>query len=645
MDFSFPDSNKTLGKNRVSFVQAFAKNCRRSIVKMTTNSQSGHPGGSLSVLDFLSTLYVFRITKTDEKVVISNGHTSPAKYAVLAECGGADRKKVVENFRKFGSKFEGHVTRHVDGIPFGTGPLGVGFSAACGFALAEKKNNSGKRVFCTIGDGEMQEGQVHEAALFAAQQKLENLTVFVDRNHVQISGSIQKVCGLDVSAFFKSKGWKVVEIDGHNFESLWSAINLICRNGCPIAIVGRTVMGNGVPGMEEDGKVLNPKWHGVTAKPEIAAEMLASEKLQLSDEEKSALEDFRADRKFVPKKNNFPENLEKIPDVDPGVPRVYAADEKTDCRSAYGAALLDLAKKNSNILAGSADLSGSVKTDGVEKNLPAQYVEFGICEQNMVSVAGGLSLAQHKNSEKKWIPFVSTFGAFMTSRAKDQARVNDINRCNVKMVSTHCGLSVGEDGPTHQAIDDLGSFVGFFNTHLLEPADPNHCDRLIRFAASHEGNFYVRMGRAKIPVLTRENGAIFFDEKYEYKYGRCDLLRPGSKVTIVASGACVIEALRARDAAKNSDEIEIVITSSVKKFDEVLKKSVEKTHRVITVEDHNPSSGLGAAVAFWAAENGIALEKFETLGVKKYELSGTPAELYRSGKIDADAILEVLKKF
>jgi len=211
------------------------------------------------------------------------------------------------------------------------------------------------------------------------------------------------------------------------------------------------------------------------------------------------------------------------------------------------------------------------------------------------------------------------------------------------MVSTHCGLSVGEDGPTHQAIDDAGSFIGMFNTGVCEPADPNHCDRIIRYVASHYGNFYVRMGRHKLPVLTKEDGSIFFDKDYVYQYGKCELLRSGTDITIIATGACVIEALKARDAFTNPEKVEIIITSSIKKFDETLLKSLKKTKKVITVEDHNPYSGLGTAIAFYTQTEGVSLDLFQTLGAKEYQLSGKPAELYRAAGIDSEGIGKALK--
>ncbi len=275
-----------------------------------------------------------------------------------------------------------------------------------------------------------------------------------------------------------------------------------------------------------------------------------------------------------------------------------------------------------------ADLAGSVKTQYVKDEIPERHIECGVAEQHMVSCAGGMSLAG-------FTPFCSTFGAFMTSRAKDQARVNDINHANVKMVATHCGLSVGEDGPTHQAIDDMGSLAGFFNTLVFEPADPNQCDRMIRYAASHYGNFYVRMGRHKIPVLTKKNGQPFFSKDYQYTYGKCDVLRKGTDLTVVASGATVIEALRAVEILDAAHAVELIIATSPKQFDTTLFKSIKKTGRVLTVEDHNTLSGFGAGLARALQLKGITVDRFDMLGVKEYQLSGTAADLYDAAGISS----------
>ena len=435
---------------------------------------------------------------------------------------------------------------------------------------------------------------------------------------------------------FEGGLWHVIDVDGHDFEAMEKALEEAHQfKGKPVVIVGHTIMGHGVEFMAQEGREHKATWHGKTADKEKSDELLSSEELTLSEEEKSLLENFRSQVEWKPIPSKYPKQLSKL-DIDTGEAIEYAADKVTDCRSAYGNALLDLAKRNSQVIALTADLKGSVKTDGVADNLPEQYIECGIMEQHMVSAAGAFSL-------DGYVPFASTFGAFMSSRAKDQARVNDINYCNVKMVSTHCGLSVGEDGPTHQAIDDMGSFLGMFNTHVIEPADPNQTDRIIRYVASHYGNFYVRMGRHKFPNITKEDGSLFYDKDYVYEYGKSDVIREGSDITIAASGAMIYETLQALENINAS--VEVVAVSSIKKFDETLEKSVQKTGKLITIEDHNTLSGLGGQVARHLSEKGLMPEKFAMFGVEEYQLSGPANELYDEAGISSQKIAERVNSF
>lgn len=634
MTYTHPQIGKPLESQHVELLDTFKKGCIDSLLRMLKTSQSGHPGGALSSLDILSVLYAYRLAQTNEPFVVSNGHISPGVYAVLAEMNVIPKQEVCDTFRQLHSIYEGHVTRHVPGIPFGTGPLGVGVSVACGMALAAKRQEKDEMVFALMGDGEAQEGQVHEVALMAAKEKLSNFCLFVDYNQVQLTDSLEQTMPINIAGIFDAHGWNVHEIDGHDPMSIWEAINSAHDStNHPTLIIANTIMGKYVPGMEEDGEVYKPTWHGKAPQPDVIDEMLTH--FTLSQEEQASLDTFRKGHGYTPEKPVFTPSLEKMPDIKTGESIVYDQETVTDCRSAYGKALLDLAKHNANVFAMTADLGGSVMTKWVTAELPSQFAEAGICEQNMVSACGGMSL-------RGYVPFCSTFGAFMTSRAKDQARVNDINHTNVKMVSTHCGLSVGEDGPTHQAIDDMGSMIGLFNTHVIEPADPNHCDRIIRYVASHYGNFYVRMGRHKLPTLTKDDGSIFYDKDYVYEYGKTDTLRSGNAVTLVATGATVSEALAARDAS--GVDAEIVIASSIKQFDDNLADSLKKTGKVITVEDHNYQSGLGGAVALFAAEKGIALEVFKPLAVEEYQLSGKAMELYNNVGIDREGIVKALKE-
>lgn len=641
MPVRIPKIGSTLSREEIKNIELFARSCRRTIIEMTTEAQSGHPGGSLSSIDYLSLLYTCIISHTNDPVVISNGHISPAIYALLAELGTVPKKDVIDNFRKIGSQFEGHVSRQVPGVWYSTGPLGAGISAASGFALAQKlqsqKGNSStsiriKKVFATIGDGESQEGQVYEMMNFAAKYELSNLIVFLDYNQVQLSGGLKKIMPLRPAALFAAAGWEVISVDGHNIKKMWKALSRAYTiKNKPVIIIGHTVMGRDVSFMEQEGKKFQATWHGKAASEEEAQKALSE--LTFTPKEEQILNNFKKQLKFQTEKPKFLKSLTKLP-IKIGKPQTYSPKEMLDCRSAYGNALLDLAKLNKNIIALTADLSVSVKTDLLKAKFPERHIECGVAEQQMVSCAGGLSLSGY-------IPFVSTFGAFMTSRAKDQARVNDINQTNVKMVATHCGLSVGEDGPTHQAVDDMGSMLGLFHTMELEPADPNQTDHMIRYIASHYGNFYMRMGRHKIPVLTKENGTPFFDAKYKYTYGRCDRLREGNDLTLAVNGSMVYQALEAYSELKLQNiHVEIIIVSSIKQFDATLKKSLQKTKRLLTVEDHNTKSGLASQLALYLQKEKIVLQKFDIMGVDEYQTSGTAEELYERAKISPNYIIK-----
>ena len=626
---NLPKLGEKLNEEQINFLKTFTKGCRKSILEMVTNAQSGHPGGSLSSIDYLATLYAFIISQTGENVVVSHGHTSPAVYSTLAEMGYIPKDEVIRDFRKVGCIYEGHVTRHVDGVTYGTGPLGIGVSVGSAFAYSEKLKETEKNVYALMGDGECQEGQVHEMIHFAKHHKLNNYTLFVDYNKVQLTASLEETLDIDIIKTFEAGHWHVIEINAHDYTEIWDALseaNTITDR--PVVIIGHSIMGQGVDFMQETGEANKADWHGKAPKPEMIEEVL--KELTLSEDEEKALNNFREnDIKWKPNHAVFPALLSDM-DVNTGTPITYPADEVIDCRTAYGKALLDLAKNNKKVIALTADLKGSVMTKFVSAELPKQYIECGIAEQHMLSAAGGFSI-------DGFIPFASTFGAFISSRAKDQARVNDINHCNVKMVATHCGLSVGEDGPTHQAIDDMGSFLGMFNTMIVEPCCPNQTDRIIRYVASHYGNFYVRMGRHKFPIVTKEDGSVFYDENYKYEYGKSDLIREGSDITIIASGPMVHEAIEARKNLPDHS-VEIISVNSIKSLDETVTNSIKKTGKVITVEDHNVHSGLGNQVAMHLQKNGITTEVFKNLGTEEYELSGKSNQLYAKAGIDAEGI-------
>ena len=623
-----PSLGSPLTDEHVAFLKAFSKSCRRSLLRMVTRAQSGHPGGSLSSLDYLCLLYAMRICQTNEPVIVSHGHISPAVYSVLGELGAIPKEHVIEKFRSADDIYEGHVNRKINGIHFGTGPLGVGGSAASGFAIADQLNKVDEFTFLMMGDGEQQEGQVYEMMNFAAKHDLGKLINFIDYNEVQLTDSLEKTMPTNIHGFYEAAGWDVIEVDGHDFAAMWDALGRAAETDKPSVIIGKTVMGKGVEFMEKDGREKKSDWHGKPPPVDDADAALADE-IILSEEEMAILNAGLAD---LPNEIWTPDKAELEKAVSTSEARTYEPGEAVACRNAYGNALLDLAVENEHVVALAADLASSVKTAAMGKEFPERHIECGIAEQHMVTCAGGLSI-------RGIVPFCSTFGAFMSSRAKDQARVNDLNEANVKMVSTHCGLSVGEDGPTHQAIDDISSFTGFMHTFVLEPADANQCDRMIRKLAQEYGNCYVRMGRSKLPIITKEDGTAFFAKEFEI--GKADVVKEGTRATIVASGPMVARAL---EAAENlGGDIEVIAVSSFVPFDnETVAASAKKTGKVVTVHDHHIRTGLGSFVLRALADAGVSAS-VKRLGVKEYQLSGKPDELYENTGLSVKHIEEAVQ--
>lgn len=630
-----PRIGARLTRKHLKVFRALAKDSRGMILDMVIRAQSGHPGGALSSVDFLTLLYAGIIAYTGEKLVISNGHISPAVYSVLSQLGVVDKEEVLKGFRAVGSDFEGHVSRLVPGIPYGTGPLGVGLSVACGMAWAEKQNKTAKKVFAVMGDGESQEGEVYEMMNYAGFNKLDNLIVVCDDNGVQLSGGVHEILDNNIAGHFEAAGWKVFSANGHDYARIWTSLGKAYKvKGQPVLILAKTVMGKGVKFMEQEGLARRATWHGKAPAEELVSPL--RKKFDLSKREKLLLEEFRKSVLWKPKKPETPWPAKSF--VKIGKPRLYNKEDLLDCRTAYGNALLDLVKLNSKVVAMTADLRGSVKTDLVADEFPEKHIECGIAEQHMVAMAGGLSLSGV-------IPFASTFAVFMTSRAKGQVRLNDINNTNVKMVATHAGVSNSPDGPTHHAIDDMGSMLGLLNTKVIEPADPNQTDRIIRYVAANNGNFYVRMGRQPLPVIRDLAGKPYYGLNYSYRYGRCDLIRKGRGVTVVAIGAGVNEALKAWEKMNFMKKpFDLVAVSSIKKFDKTLLDSLKRNAKVLTVEDHNLYSGLYSQVAILAAEKGISFKHFGGLGIKKYMTSGLVEELYRSAGINSRNIIKYLCK-
>lgn len=641
MSLKIDRSQAELSAEQLNSLKAMRIRCARRILLSTTLAASGHPGGSLSSLDMLLVAYgMINHNPSDprdpgrDRMVVSIGHISPGVYSTLAEYGYFTEDDFLSGFRRTGSGFPGHVESVAPGVEWDTGNLGQGLTTAAGMAMAFKIKKMSNRVICLMGDGEHQKGQIVEAIRFARKYKLDNLTVLVDRNHLQICGNTEDIMPQSIRGLYRTLDWNVKYLeDGHDCNAIFQALNEAYANesGAPTVIVARTVMGKGVSFMENLAK-----YHGSPLKKEQLDEAL---------KELGAANDFdhwQARRKEPVRTGSIMAPPSDYPEILPGEPILYPAGKMTDCRSAYGNALESLAKANNipgrtpRIAGISCDLEGSVKMGGFHKHSPEAYIEAGIQEHHAAGLAGAMS-------RDGLATFFSTFGAFAVSEVYNQNRLSDFNHANMKVVATHVGLDVGEDGPTHQCIDYLGLMKNYFRFSVFMPADPNQTDRIVRHVAVSPGNHFVGMGRSNTPTITDENGREFFGAEYVFTPGKADWLRRGTDMTIIVYGALVPAAVEAWQILKDSGVSAGVLNmASLIPLDAESVVEAAGIGPILTVEDHHVESGLGASVAVTLMDRGVAA-KMKRLGVCRYGSSGKPAELYVDQGLDARSIAHSAK--
>jgi len=628
-------AQEKLAESTIKELGTLARQCRGDILKMTTLAASGHPGGSMSSIDFYLT--VFAMANVDprnpfapgrDRIVTSHGHTSPGVFAALGRLGFFAIEDAVTHFRQTNSPFEGHVEREVPGVEWGTGNLGQGLSALLGLGLGARLQGHNIQLYGFMGDGEQQKGQIAEARRFAVKYGMTNATVFVDYNQLQISGPIAKVMPQQIRAGWEADGWKVLEIDGHDYQAIYQAIRQAHSLPAPVMILAHTVMGKGVPSMENDHK-----WHGQALPIEECRKALAL--LGLTDDLDALVERRKTHNPAVPLLRR--EHLSAV--ADPGTPRTYGAAEKNDNRSGWGNALEDIVAANHGrlpIAVFDCDLAPSVKTTAIAKNYPDIFFQGGIQEHNTAALAGACSA-------EGVLTYWADFGVFGVAETFNQHRLNDINGTNYKVVCTHVGLDVGEDGKTHQCIDYVGAFQNLFGFKVIVPADPNQTDRATRYISATPGNFLLAMGRSKMGMVLDETGEPFYGGSYSFVYGKADLIRSGGMGAIIAMGGMVGRAVKAWELLK-AEGIEVMVLSMACPSDpdmEALARAA-KTGLIVTYEDHHVRTGLGSAVANALADAGLATRLIK-LGIARYGSSGIPDELYRSQGLDPENLARTIK--
>ena len=615
--------------------------CRGDIVKMTTLAGSGHPGGSMSSLDMF--LLVANYAKLDRKdarradrdrLVVSHGHTSPGIYAALGRLGFFDHELAVTTFRAFGSPFEGHVERTVPGIEWSSGNLGQGLSAACGMALSARLRKVDSHAYCFMGDGEQNKGQISEARRFAVKYGLGNVTAFIDYNGLQLSGALDDIMPQNLVEEWKASGWHVAEVDGHDLKALYAAVKkALADEKTPTCIVAKTVMSKGIPFIEDDFN-----YHGKALTPDELDKALKELGVENDMEELRAKRDAAVEQARCCAVPEGPARL----DVNPGTPREYGPDDKIDGRGAWGKALADIAEANPDLAVAvfDCDLLGSVKTGEFKKLRPDSFFQAGIQEHHTAVCAGACSV----DAVLTWW---ADFGVFATDETYNQHRLSDINRSQLKVVATHCGLDVGEDGKTHQCIDYVGVFANLFGYKVLVPADGNQADRCVRFMATEPGNAFMAVGRSKLPVILDEAGYPAFGGEWKLDYGKATKLRAGGKAAaaVIVMGQPTGLAVQAADDLKAEGvEVDVWNVCTPLAVDPEAVKAAAATGAIVTVEDHHVRTGLAAQVSRVMAEEGLATASFRALGVGGYSCSGSAPLLYANAGIDAKGIAGAVKE-
>ena len=603
----------------ISAIKEKARRLRILSMMATTAAGSGHPTSCMSAAELVAGAFFYAMkfdpkspnSPDGDRFVLSKGHAAPVLYAALAEAGVFPVSRVM-TLRQFSSELEGHPTPRIPGVDAATGSLGQGLSVGAGLAIGARLDKSPTRVYVLTGDGELAEGQIWEAAAVAGHYNLDNLTVLADINALGQSEPTMYQHDMDVyRRKFESEGWAVQVIEGHDVTAVLAAFDWAKSNrGRPQAIVARTEKGHGFS--EVAGK---QGWHG---KP------FSKEQLERAVKELGGGIDVPPDlgksyaRTSLPRRADFP--APAAPDYDPGKP--------VATREAYGYALKRLGAVNSELVVLSGDVDNSTFSEVFAKTYPDRFFQAYIAEQNMASLAVGLA-ARGKTA------VADTFACFQT-RAFDEVRMAAISRANISLCGSHCGVSIGEDGPSQMALEDIAMFRAVHGSIVLYPSDAVCAERLTEYMTRTDGITYLRTSRPKTPVLYSN------DEKFPVPGFKVLRQSPQDRVTVIGAGVTLYEALKAADQLKSQGiAIRVIDLYCVKPIDgKALAEQITASGgKLITVEDHWPEGGLGEAVLSALSQAGVAPAKSRLLAVTGMPHSGKPDELVDAFGISARHIV------
>ena len=613
----------TLSHEQLDALHNAATHLRIESVRSTSAAGSGHPSSCCSAADIVAALF-FSIMRYDPKnpkapnsdrFVLSKGHAAPLLYAAWAEAGLFPKQDLLK-LRTLGSDLEGHPTTRLSFVDMATGSLGQGLPVGVGIALnAKYVDKVDYRTYVLMGDGESVEGSVWEAVEVARQKRLDNLCAIVDVNRLGQSDPTMLQHDMEgYRARWAGFGWHALIVDGHDLSAIISAFQEASRTkDRPTVLLAKTFKGKGISFMQDQ-----PNWHGKPV-PQGAETQKAIDELtkQLKP---------NGTAPTIARPSAAPTLTAAI---SPLPAPSYKVGESAATREAFGVALEALGAVNPLVVGLDADVKNSTYTEKFGKKFPGRFFENFIAEQNMLGSAAGLAACGK-------IPFAATFAAFFT-RAYDFIRMAAISQSNIKLVGTHVGVSIGEDGPSQMGLEDIAIMAAQPGVTVLYPSDGTCTYRLVEAAANHKGMVYIRAGRPK--------SAILYGPEERFPIGGSKVLRQSATdaLTIVAAGITLFEALKAYDQLKAAGIlVRVIDLYSIVPIDRttLLESARSTKDRILTVEDHYAHGGLGDAVLDAVGTEGIRVHK---LAVRAIPHSGKPEELVDHFGIGARSIVETVK--
>lgn len=592
-------------------------------ITSTQASKSGHPTSCASIAEIMSVLFFntmrYKISAprdaSSDRLILSKGHAAPILYAAWAEAGLFPTSDLM-NLRKIDSDLEGHPTPRLNFVDVGTGSLGQGVAVACGMAYIGKViDKADYRTYVLVGDGESAEGSIWESLHFAGHYKLDNLCVIFDVNRLGQSEptSLQhqmEVYRKRLDAF----GFNAIVVDGHDVDELCKAFfEASVTKDRPTAIVAKTFKGKHFPNIED-----LENWHG---KP------LGENANDVIQHLQSLIRNAGPVQIAPPSPQKEGAKKVNISNVQLATPPAYKLGESVATRLAYGTALAKIAMNNDRVIALDGDTKNSTYSDKLKKAFPERFIECFIAEQNLVGVAIGAACRD------RTVAFVSTFATFFT-RAFDQIRMGAISQTNVNFVGSHCGVSIGEDGPSQMGLEDIALFRTIPGSTVFYPSDAVSTERAVELAANTKGVCFIR--------TSRPNTAVLYENNEPFQVGKAKVVKQSANDTVllIGAGVTLYEALNAAtELEKSGVHARVLDPFTIKPIDKeaIVQNATQCGGRIVVVEDHYKQGGVGEAVMSAVADQRNVVVKH--LGVEQVPRSGPPNVLIDMFGISARCIV------